>query len=529
MAESIIRILDVPLNNRYEHTFYFGSKAEQSAYFQSKVIKTFSAYTFIRKTWDLQVQATMEQADSWRYLTFRNSATGKDYYYFINNIEYVNPSNVRLKLEIDVMQTYLPDSDYLLKQCLVERGHTTTDEPGEHLIDEGLETGTLINAHTYDVEQLMEMCILILSACTLDGWDTQTFSIAKGSVIDRVYNGLNVYIVGVESASKMGDILESLDNYMGSDAIVGIWMYPKAMVDVQYGSTLYPEKVLGSKAVEVTLAGYNNHKGKLFGGYTPKNKKLYTFPYNFLYVTNNVGGHAEYRYEFFNDPDSMTFDVTGAIAPNAPAKLAPNYYKGSPCEYEEGLSLGAFPTCAWNSDVYKVWLAQNQNQHAMTIQNSMATMTAGVLTTAASLGTGNLIGAGAGAMTIYSGFTQAQGLLAQKMDMQHQPPQAKGNFSSSVNVRNNKQTFTFYFKTITAETAEQIDNYFTMYGYKLNRVMVPNIHARPVHTYVKTVGCLIDGTLCAEDSAKIMNIYDKGITFWAKPQYFGDYTVDNSP
>lgn len=544
-AQSLIRILDVPLNNRYDHTYYFGSKAEQSAFFLNKVIATFSAYTYIRKTWDLQVQTTMEEASNWRYLTFRNSPTGKDYYYFINNIEYVNPSNVRLKLEIDVMQTYLPGiqredgtktNDYVLKHCLVERSHTETDVVGENLIDEGLEIGTLINAHTYNVEDLMDLCVLIMTSCSIGGWEDKKFPMATGWMMDRVYTGLNVYAINDDWFTKIGDILSALDESVGSEAIVGMWMYPKALINTLVQGDLESDDfklgfVSGSKVSTVNLAGWQNYQysGKLFGGYEPKNMKLYTYPYNYLYVSNNVGGSAEYRYEFFNDSSAMTFDVVGAIAPNAPVKLSPNYYKGSAQEYEEGLSLGAFPTCAWNSDVYKVWLAQNQNQHALTMTNSALTFGSGAVTTAASLWSGNLIGAGAGVMTAYSGINQAQTLLALKKDMQHQPPQARGNFSSSVNVKANKQTFTFYFKTVTAETAEQIDNFFTMYGYKINRVMVPNIHTRPGFTYVKTVGCLIDGKICAEDSAKIMSIFDKGITFWADRDNFGNYSVDNSP
>ena len=35
-------------------------------------------------------------------------------------------------------------------------------------------------------------------------------------------------------------------------------------------------------------------------GYAPRNNKLLSYPYNFLYVTNNQGNSAIYRWEFFN-------------------------------------------------------------------------------------------------------------------------------------------------------------------------------------------------------------------------------------
>ena len=79
----------VRLNSRYDHTIWFGSPADQQEYFAGKVVKTFPAYSYLRKTWPIQVQATLEQAQGWSYLYFRNGS-GKIYYYFINNFTIFN-------------------------------------------------------------------------------------------------------------------------------------------------------------------------------------------------------------------------------------------------------------------------------------------------------------------------------------------------------------------------------------------------------------------------------------------------------
>ena len=115
----------VRLDNTYRNTIYFSGIAAQLSYFLGKVIKTFTGYTYLRKSWSIKVSATMEQANSWTYLFFSNGEGQKTWYYFINNIEYVNDNTVELFLELDVMQTYM--FDYTLLPSFVEREHVTLD------------------------------------------------------------------------------------------------------------------------------------------------------------------------------------------------------------------------------------------------------------------------------------------------------------------------------------------------------------------------------------------------------------------
>ena len=110
--QSIINICSgVRLNPSYEHTIYFDTATAQYNYFAGKVVKSFPAYSYLRKSWNIKVASTMEEAKTWTYLFFQNGS-GKLYFYFITNIEYVNDNTVELSLEIDVMQTYMFDYDY---------------------------------------------------------------------------------------------------------------------------------------------------------------------------------------------------------------------------------------------------------------------------------------------------------------------------------------------------------------------------------------------------------------------------------
>lgn len=532
----------VRLDNRYEHTIYFDNRSKQEAYFAGKVVKTFSAYSYLRKSWDIQVQATMWEARTWNYLYFRHGSE-KTYYYFINNVEYVNDSTVKLFLELDVLQTYLIGDDVLLLDCFVERQHTPTDEPGDHTVDEGLDVGELIDNEIVEFGKLDELAILVLSSVNPN--PNSGYLSSLGGLYDNMYSGLKVYAVDKSNWAKFSKALEDLNEAEGGkiDGIMAIWMYPKKFLSLKTGESWDTETPVCKEVSDVQMLSMEiDNTPESLDGYTEiKNKKLLCYPYNFLYMSNNSGGSATYRYERFmlpSDESKPKFIAEGCLAPNGSVKVYPNYYNGGKTpegkehahftNNEYGLTLSSYPSCVWESDVYKIWLAQNQNQNNLAMFTAGATIVGGAGAAALSLMSGNVLGAVGGGGAIISGSQQIAAHLAQKKDMSAQPPQARGNFSVHLNVATGSQTFTFFRKSVNAEHAKVIDDYFTMYGYKINSVQRPQINVRKAFTYVKTVGCKIKGTMCTEDIVKIENIFDKGITFWKDGDRIADYSQDNT-
>lgn len=522
---------NVRLNSRYEHTIYFADRAAQINYFAGKVVKTFSAYSFIRKTWDLNVAATMEEAGAWSYLYFKNSANGRYYFYFIDNIEYVNDGTVRLKLQIDVLQTYL-FGDVQLLPCFIERCHTLTDDAVSYTVDEGLETGELVDNDVFHWGQLNDKCILVLATINPNHAEGDKPIQALSGNYNGVFSGLKVWAVNGTDWAKLGTQLDNLAAAGFLDGIVSMWMYPKALV--QLGG----ENTWGDDDLFKTVDGAKDAGAFLpfdappttVDGYTPRNKKLLSYPFSFLYASNNCGGSAVYRWERFGIYTQPQFKTAGTLSPEGVVRMFPtsyNHLKGSN-HFEQGLTLGGFPTCAWDSDVYKMWLAQNQNQMNVAGVTAGAAIAGGAVAAIAGLATGNLAVAGTGATAAIGGAQRIASLIAQKKDMEIQPPQAKGSYSSSVNITAGVHTFSFYKKSVSKEYAQIIDDYFDMYGYKVNRVQLPTLKARKSHTYIKTVGCHIEADLCNEDATKIEAIFDNGITFWTDGDRIGYYGDDNS-
>ncbi len=527
----------VRLDNRQQHTIHFRTLAEQREFFAGKVVKTFSAYSYHRRKWKLKVEASMSQAQQWNYLYIVQPGSPDYQYYFINAVNYLSDSTVELDLELDVMQTYMVNG-YSLLPSFIERAHVSDDTPGANTVPEGLELGPYYSYHKFDQEDIRDMGVLVMSSINLFNIVTEDYhDTIYMQKMDGVYSGLGLF--AYDDMTVLAKKLYEITKAGKIDAIVSIWMYPKSLVKLQRDGTTYSWDeyewdtytvawVKGATIDTIEMAVYMNYDATLFEGYTPKNKKLYCHPFNLLHVSNNAGESADFRFEgFFRG--TPAFNLFSGISPDAGVKIAPaDYYGDGNAEYEQGLTLSNYPQCAWNSDTYKVWLAQNFNQLSHSMDTANMAVLGGAVTAIGSLAMGNVAGVMGGGVAMYSGYNQVQGILAQKEDAKTQPPQARGSFSSSVNVAVGRQTFTYYYKCITKEYAQQIDDFFTCYGYRINRVMIPNLRARKAFTFVKTVGCKITGALSNEDMTAIQSIFDNGITFWTNPNKVGDYTQDNT-
>ena len=523
--QSEIHILKgLRIDNRYINTLYFENATEQYNYFVSKSVRHFTNYTYLRKSWSIKVNATMETATGWNYLMFRNPGS-KWWYYFITNIEYINDETVELFLEMDVIQSYL--FDFHFNETFIERTHVTNDGLGKNNVPEDLEFGELVSCNVAETTELNDLCILVLTS-VVPSWDNTNNTVGGtseplGRKLNNIFSGLAVIYVDMSNWDKLATALRESTEF--NEGVVCMWVFPKALVGYnhnEHDEVFYSP--YGNKSFTVT----SKRPDTLGGGYVPRNKKLYNYPYNSLYVTNNAGSCGIYRYEMFGDPESIVFKVTGAISPESSPYMYPLNYKNNQRAYEEGVSLPSYPTCAWNSDTYKLWLAQNQNTQAVESAQGYGKIIGGAIAGVAGLATGNLAVAGIGGTMLLTGAQQIANQMAQKADKDVQPPEAKGNFSASTNIVAGFHKFTLIQKTVSAGWAEKVDNYFDMYGYRVNHRDVPNLRARQHFTYIKTVGANIYGNIPNDDLQKIVNIFDNGITLWSNHDNVGDYSLSET-
>ena len=140
------------------------------------------------------------------------------------------------------------------------------------------------------------------------------------------------------------------------------------------------------------------------------------------------------------------------------------------------------------------------------------------------LASGNIMGAnmiGGGIGDIFNAVQQ---------DYQHSliPNAVEGSINSGdVTTMIGANRLHAYRMEINNEYAKIIDNYFSMYGYKVNTVDIPNITGRVNWNYVKTIGANIIGNIPQYDLQMIKNIFDNGVTLWHNSSTFLDYSQNN--
>lgn len=83
-----------------------------------------------------------------------------------------------------------------------------------------------------------------------------------------------------------------------------------------------------------------------------------------------------------------------------------------------------------------------------------------------------------------------------------------------------------YYKTIRPEYVRQLTAYFKMFGYKVNRLEIPNLKSRLSYNYIKTADANIIGNIPNNYLNSLKGIFDKGITIWHTDD-IGNYNLDN--
>lgn len=549
----IVLCRNVPLDNSYDHQITFSTKQAQAAYFYSTAYKVIPNNSYQRVMLDrLRIQCSIGEAMSCNYLYFsNNSHENRTIYAFITGWEYVNEVTTEITYEIDVFQTFW--FDIHIQPSFVEREHSITDNIGDNLVEEGLATGDYVLGG-YSMDEYAEN-INVVFWCTFpcsydDQTDTWTFE--DEPVIyfqNRCYNGLYPvsFPCNAGGATKAAHWLATMPAtfYQG---IVSASLIPQASVLFEsQGLDAYYHDI--SKSDHYALLQRSD-------GQPIKNKKLYTSPYTELYVTCFNGVSATYAYEYFNTPDypdTCEFNIVGDLSPDPSQCIVPLYYKGVNINADEMLTLSGFPQVSWSTDTFKAWLAQNASNIASVAIGLAGAVATGGATLATAAAPHHPYFARPGSHAYFSGKANepVMGNMAQTMDLVgstmspvsgvtnllvggvmawNTPAQARGNNGKYLMHKAMLDHFGFYNKHIRPEYVTIIDDYFNMFGYATRRVKVPEILSRPYWNFVKTQGIVLDVANAPQPYVqKIIDCFNRGITFWHNPAIVGNYNLNNSP
>lgn len=526
MGQNITKVylLNVPLESDYQNTLYFASKEEQQSYFESKIVKSYTDFSYQRKEHFIRVPEVYDNLMGCNYVMYQNSAYNNKWFYaFIDKIEFKSDEKSDVFINTDVMQTWMFDIN--VKPSFVEREHTNDDSIGSNLLPENLDIGDYIYANTFDDENLKTGDCYYILASTKHPVELNT---SVGGEYNGIYSGVRYYFY---RKLDMHDISEHLIALSESDETVSaLFMAPKVLIDNlitdEYTSFEVPRTTdpmtYDVSVLKDTEKFVNNLN--VLDEYVPKNNKLFTYPYKLLMVSNGSGLSAEYKYEHFST-ERCNFKVYGALTPGCSIRMIPQKYKGH-YEHEcEGLNLGKYPICNWFTDLYTNWQTQ---QAVNTYVDGTSNAVNGIIGALIGMATGGPVGTALGVASAVNSISAVAKTLNTFALAEKLPAQARGNTNCGdvvTSMRDN--TFHFYQMSIKPQYARIIDDFFSMFGYRTDIVKIPNKNHRKEYWYTKTINVNITGAVPNEDMRTIKDCYNNGITFWKNPANIKDYSVDN--
>lgn len=493
---------NVALDSDYRNTINFNDASSQYAFFNGKVKYTQSNYTYqrIRKN-ILRIAINADNLYDCNYMMFQNTSFGAKWFYaFITNVEYVNNETSEITFELDYIQTYLFDIVY--KKCYIERQHSRYDniyfnhQPEDYTGSEFIENTTQHiseGAHYYGV--------LITELP-----DSQQFP----SNLVRTYRGYangvacGLWLIyNIQSQAVLGQVFISIEQSTNIklDAVVSVFRYPS-----KYAQTLSDTNLPYSQLHTVRIPTSLN-------GYTPRNKKLLQYPYNFLRLQTANNENVDLRYERFNNPVDGIIEVHeyGAIYPTVEGLVVPYEYEYSGTgnnSYSFKISLDSSVQVGMTGDSYRDWLSSNKLNLAISAISAVLQ------------GLRNPV-------NMIERTGQLANTLINKSAMSNKEVGSAGNGIVDSAIGNDG----FYIKQVCIESDEAIaiDNYFTKYGYTANVIDYPNRRYRPNFNYIKTRDCCLTGGCPNEALRRIEQAFNDGITWWNNGDNIGDYDLNNSP
>lgn len=539
-----VYLLKCPLEMSDLNQLDFANTTAQFNYFNSLPKLEVDNFTYQRKDSTIRFGAPFDTLLPYNYVMYRNDAySNKWFYAFITGLEYVNDNVTLIRIKTDTWQTWQFSLNF--KPVLVDREHANTDVAGDNLLPESVElgeyvvNGTPTNFGGVDLPRL----VIEVSQIQNDG-DGRTLTASWNDGQDHdatpdmndIYYGTTPLIVSSTTAfEKVRDVYDLAGL---SDAIVNVYMLPAQMIGITNILNLRSEitgttrnktaqalvPVTKNGVFEITTQGITRPTS--VDSYVPRNKKLLTAPYTYFNISNNAGTSVPYYYEDF--ASNIQFKVEGTFGVSGNVKAIPLSYKniGNGNALDYAVTGAKYPVCSWKSDSYTNWLTQNAVNMQYEWRSNL--VGAGLTVAGAMIGGGTLTGISAGVSAAAGLYSLAQEQHIQKTRANFIPDQVHNNGNTGDFLWSKYQSsFTYLPMSIKRKQAQILDEYFDQFGYKCNRVKVPNLKGRRNWNYVKTVGCYIEADIPQDDLQEIKGMFDRGITIWHNPTTFADYSQNN--
>lgn len=552
---SKVRLCSVPFSD-YTNVLSFGTDDTARAnYFASKVVYDLTStdgYSYVKGNGAIRINKNKESLYNINYMMYRNDNFGNKWFYaFVDSIEYINANVTELRFSIDVWQTW--ESVLNFHDSFIVRQHIpkSQDTIGANTQPENMTSEKYVYERTSEKFFMNGSYYLVVQALGIPRPSYESTAdkyLPMSTVLNgTLFNGCYfVYSNTVEGYKKLRELIKAFDEVNKSNSIINIYHAPSNLFFSGTGTLTHLDSSLPlGYTDEDTLCSYNItskeisipklEKFEISSGnyYTPKNKKLLTFPYTKLVLTNTNGSNTTYRQEWFDN--GITFNALTDI--NSPVTIVtyPTDYRAG--NTNNSLSLKGLSTTAWESNAYLNYIAYNSNtisinqelidkeynyQSADLLKNYALTGITSPLTKGIDLEY-NMI---KNAFRTSDTKRRFQASLDDKELMQNN---SRGTSNSGMPLHQiNKYGFQFIFMRYPYEYIKIIDNYFDKFGYAINDFKAVNYNNRSNFDYIETSQIIVDGDVPEDDMNVIKNIFNSGVRIWHNPTNFLNFNVANN-
>lgn len=524
---SIVHLLkNVPLFPDYSDTLVFESVSAQSTYFLNKTAYSFTDLMYIRNN----VIYIPNQAGNYRtctYLMYTNpDYPNKWFYAFITSVEYTAEGTTVIRYMDDLIQTWY--FDFVFKPCFVQREHVNNDAIGANLKEENVSLGEFITSQENEY-MFTSWKLLVASAVVMNVPDAPAIPVNFQGMVSGL--SLTVYQMNGDGLNTLKEDLDALASAGKSDAVVTMWSVPSFLITDTSG-------VIGNNQVNNEPVNINISRPTSLNGYTPVNNKLFTYPYCSINIGTFTGANVNLKFEYFTGNARLAY--RGVPTPNGRIIFYPKNYMGVDENYDYSVQIGDYPQGSWIQDVYSNWLATQSikwdyavgDRAINTMFDTASEAAQGLLSLAGGDISGGINSLGE-MINTYASYEKNE-ILAQraiageKEVMSIIPPSVRGSIGSDATINVfDKYGFKVFVKTITAQYAKSIDNYFSMFGYRVEEVKVPNIFGRQSWNYVQTIGAIVQGNAPLEAKNLMRQLMNRGIRFWHNTDV-GNFSLPNN-
>lgn len=521
-----LRFLSVSHDATYQNTIWFPNVAAQTAYFAGKVVKTITAFNYIKKDRVVVVNGDVDSYYNCNYAMYQNpEKPGKWFYAFITKIEWASAGSTYIHMVTDVIQTWFFDITYY--QCFVERCHQKTDVTGDNIVPEPFTAPNVLYQEATSLD-LTPNHIDIFATCDWHG------NPIEGNYVDGMYTGAGL-VLRDDDAATHSRVDERLKTYVGNGLATAI-----ARVQ-QHPSTLSNGSVTKS---------FSKHPSAI-GTYTPKNKKLLSGAFISGYVAA-YGHEVNFNPEFCHN--NVAIKISGARTSGQILVAVTSYGNNDTGTMSLNINI---PESTWAYNQYKNDYNLHSGSNAMMIERSNITRTTstiaaniapvtstltGVSGTIKRFVGGDVIGGVSTALGTASNVAQEVGQaiiydtgiddISQKLASiaeSYNAPATGGVTSSNGFLAGGFTKMSAGYKVPPEEFAKKFDNFLTVYGYAQNDYMTLNLHARSAWTFIRVKDFRASGNFPDADMAVFERAFKNGIFFWSYTATYGNFDAVNTP